>query len=320
MNESQHTVVIARLLLPAGREPLERRFDLVEGGLDADRTRLMEIVPGAAAIIADPTVPIDAEVLDAAGDQLKVVSNFAVGYDNVDVDACSERGIAVTNTPDVLTQATAELALTLTLAAARRISDAERDLRAGLWTGWDPGAYRGLELRGATVGVVGLGRIGGRYAEMVRALGADVVYAGQATKPEFEHSLGARHMHLDELLQAASVVSLHARASAENHHLIGRRELDLLGPGGVLVNTGRGSLVDSDALAAALLDGTLGAAGLDVYENEPHVPEALLDAPRCVLLPHIGSASIASRDAMAHLAAENVIAVLDGREPPSQVR
>lgn len=319
MNEPRRRVAIARVLLPAGREPLERRFDLVEGGLDAGRERLLEMVPGAAAIVADPTVPVDAELLDAAGDGLKVISNFAVGYDNVDLDACAERGVAVTNTPDVLTQATAELALTLTLAVARRISDAERDLRAGRWTGWDPAAYRGLELRGATVGVVGLGRIGGRYAEMVRSLGADVVYSGQAAKPEYEQSLGARRLHLDGLLQAASVVSLHARASAENRHMIGRRELDLLGPGGVLVNTGRGSLVDSEALASALNDGTLGAAGLDVYEREPDVPDHLLHAPRCVLLPHIGSASIASRDAMAHLAAENVIAVLDGRDPPSRV-
>ncbi len=182
MGEARYTVVIARILLPAGTDKLRERFDLREGGLDADRGRLLELVPGAAAIVADPTVPIDGEVLDAAGGGLRVVSNFAVGHDNIDLDACAERGIAVTNTPGVLTEATAELALALTLAAARRLSDAERDLREGRWSGWDPAAYRGLELRGSTVGVVGLGRIGGRYAEMVDALGADVVYSARSAK------------------------------------------------------------------------------------------------------------------------------------------
>lgn len=319
MGEARQTVVIARMLLPAGMDKLRERFDLREGGLDADRGRLLELVPGAAAIVSDPAVPIDGEVLDAAGGGLRVVSNFAVGHDNIDLDACAERGIAVTNTPGVLTEATAELALALTLAAARRMSDAERDLRRGNWSGWDPAAYRGLELRGSTVGVVGLGRIGGRYAGMVAALGAEVVYSARSAKPQAESELGARRLELSELMSAAEVVSVHAPAGAETHRLIGRPELDLLGPEGVLVNTSRGSLVDAPELAAALRDGRLGAAGLDVYEGEPHVPEELLSAPRCVLLPHIGSATVRSRDAMAALAADNVIAVLDGREPVSRL-
>jgi glyoxylate reductase len=319
MGEARQTVVIARMLLPAGMDKLRERFDLREGGLDADRERLLELVPGAAAIVADPTVPVDGELLDAAGDGLRVVSNFAVGHDNIDLDACAERGVAVTNTPGVLTEATAELALALTLAAARRMSDAERDLREGRWRGWDPAAYRGLELRGSTVGVVGLGRIGGRYAEMVAALGAEVVYSARSAKPQAESDLGARRLELAELVEAADVVSVHAPAGEATNRLIGRAELDLLGPDGVLVNTSRGSLVDASELAAALRDGRLGAAGLDVYDGEPHVPDELLSAPRCVLLPHIGSATIPSRDAMATLAADNVIAVLDGREPASRV-
>lgn len=319
MGEARQTVVIARMLLPAGMDKLRQRFDLREGGLDADPGRLLELVPGAAAIVADPAVPIDGGVLDAAGGGLRVVSNFAVGHDNIDLDACAERGIAVTNTPGVLTEATAELALALTLAAARRMSDAERDLREGRWSGWDPAAYRGLELRGSTVGVVGLGRIGGRYAEIVAALGAEVVYSARSSKPQAESELGARRLELAELMSAADVVSVHAPAGAETQRLIGRAELDLLGPEGVLVNTSRGSLVDAAELAAALRDGRLGAAGLDVYEGEPHVPEELLSAPRCVLLPHIGSATVRSRDAMAALAADNVIAVLDGREPVSRL-
>jgi glyoxylate reductase len=319
MTDDSPLVVICRLLLPAGVELLTDRFEVRSGGLEADRDRILELVPGATALIADPSVPVDDELLDACGEQLRVVSNFAVGYDNVELDACRRRDIVVTNTPDVLTEATAELALALTLAAARRMSDAERDLRAGRWRGWDPAAHRGLELRSATVGVVGLGRIGGRYAELVGALGAEVVYAARSEKPEAERALGALRMELPALLEAADVVSLHAPASAETRHMIGAGELALIGPEGVLVNTARGTLVDSAALAAALREGTLGAAGLDVYEGEPAVPPELVAAPRAVLLPHIGSATVRSRDAMARLAAENAIAVLEGREPEARV-
>lgn len=319
MNDRRPLVVICRVLLPAGRELLRERYELAEGGLEATREQLIGLVPGAAALVADPTVPVDGELLDAAGESLRVVANFAVGHDNVDLEACRERGVVVTNTPDVLTEATAELALALTLAAARRMSDAERDLREGRWRGWDPAAYLGLELRGATVGVVGLGRIGGRYAELTRALGSEVVYSARSPKPEAERELGARRMDLAELLSAADVVSLHAPAGPETNRLIGSAELELIGSGGVLVNTSRGPLVDAEALAAALRDGALGAAGLDVYEHEPEVPAALLEAPRCVLLPHIGSATVPSRDGMARAAAENVIAVLEGAEPPSRV-
>ena len=274
---------------------------------------------GAAALVADSTVPVDAEVLDACGDGLRVVSNFAVGYDNVDLEACRERGVVVTNTPGVLTEATAELALALTLAAARRMSDAERDLRAGRWRGWDPDAYRGIEISGSTVGVIGMGRIGARYAALAHGIGAAVVYSGPSPKPDAEAELGARRMELDELLEASDVVSVHAPANEGTRKLIGQRELELIGPSGVLVNTSRGPLVDADALADALEAGTLGAAGLDVYENEPEVPERLLSAPRCVLLPHIGSATVPSRDGMARAAADNVIAVLEGGEPVSRV-
>jgi glyoxylate reductase len=319
VNNDRSLVVIARVLLPAGLEPLRKRFDVREGGLDATRDRILELAPGAAAFVSDPSVPVDAELLDACGEALKVVANFAVGYDNVDLEACRARGVIVTNTPDVLTEATAELALALTLAAARRMSDAERDLRAGRWRGWDPAAYRGIEVRGSTVGVVGLGRIGHRYARLAHGLGAEIVYAGPSAKPEAESELGARRLDLEELLAAADVVSLHAPATPETYHLIGERELELIGPDGVLVNTSRGPLVDSDAVAAALQAGTLGAAGLDVYEGEPAVPQALLDAPRCVLLPHIGSATLPSRDGMARTVADNVIAVLEGRDPPSRV-
>jgi glyoxylate reductase len=319
MNADNQVVVIARILLPAGRERLAERFELREGGLEASRSTLLELAPGAAALVADPSVPVDSEVLDACGDGLRLVANFAVGHDNVDLEECRRRGVIVTNTPDVLTEATAELAIALTLAAGRRMSDAERDLRAGRWRGWDPAAYRGIEIWGSTVGVVGMGRIGHRYARLAHGLGARIVYAGPSAKPDVEEELGARRLELDELLEEADVVSLHAPAIPETRGLIGQRELGLIGPRGVLVNTSRGPLVDSEAVAAALESGALGAAGLDVYENEPEVSPRLLEAPRCVLLPHIGSATVPSRDGMASAVAENVIAVLDGEEPPSRI-
>jgi glyoxylate reductase len=300
-------------------ERLAGRCQIVEGGLDVTPQELLELAPGVDAIVADPTVLVDDALLDAAGGQLSVVANFAVGYDNVDLEACRRRGIAVTNTPDVLTNATAELALALTLAAARRMTEAQADLRAGRWRGWDPGAYLGLELTGATFGIVGLGRIGRRYAELVRGFAGEVLYSSPTHRPEAELELGVRQVELDVLLGSADVVSLHLPATAETAGLIGAKELAAMKPSAVLVNTSRGPLVDSDALARALDDGEIGAAGLDVYEQEPQVPAALLEAPRCVLLPHIGSATTRSRNGMARLVADNVLAVLSGEQPPSRV-
>jgi glyoxylate reductase len=294
-------------------------YEVREGGLDATDDQLLELATGCAAIVADPSVPVGAGLLDAAGPGLRLVANFAVGYDNVDLQACRQRGIAVTNTPGVLTNATAELALALTLAAARRSTDAEASLRAGEWTGWDPGAYLGLELSGATFGIVGLGRIGRRYAELIRPLAGEILYVARSAKAEAEAELEARRVELPELLQRSDVVSLHAPSSAETHHLIGAPELEAMPRHAVLVNTSRGPLVDSAALAKALTDGVIGAAGLDVYENEPHVPAELLAASRCVLLPHIGSATQTARNAMAALAARNVVAVLSGAEPLNPV-
>jgi glyoxylate reductase len=312
-------VLICRRLLPAGRDRLAARCEIREGGLDATPEKLLPLAPGVDAIVADPTVPVGEELLDAAGDRLRVVANYAVGYDNVDLEACRERGIAVTNTPGVLTNATAELALALTLAAARRINDAESELRAGRWGGWDPGDLLGLELSGATFGVVGMGRIGSRYAELATPLAGAILYTSRSVKPDADRALGASRVTMEELLARADVVSLHIPASPETAGLIGEAELEAMRPHAILVNTARGPLVDADALARALHDGAVGAAGLDVYESEPEVPAALLDAPRCVLLPHIGSATTRARNAMASLVADNVVAVLDGAEPPNRI-
>lgn len=317
---SNTSILICRALLPAGRKLLEAEgFELREGGLDATSERLRQLAPGCGAIVADPTVPVGPDLLDAAGEELRVVANFAVGYDNIELDACRERGVAVTNTPGVLTNATAEIALGLTVAASRRAREAEDLLRDGGWTGWDPGAMLGLELSDATFGVVGLGRIGRRYAELVRPLADELLYTARSPKPDAERVLGATYAELGELLERSDVVSLHAPGGPETRHLIGAGELARMQSHAVLVNTARGTLVDSAALASALQAGEIGAAGLDVYENEPGVPQELLDAPRCVLLPHIGSATHTSRDGMAELAARNAIAVLKGDAPLNPV-
>ena len=313
-------VAIARVLPDAGLARLAERYELRMGGLDAGPAEVLELVRGAAAIVGDPAVPIDAPVLDAAGQQLRVVANYAVGYDNVDLDACRSRGIAVTNTPDVLTNATAELALALTLAAARDLRAAEDELRAGRWSrGWEPEGHVGIELSGATFGIVGLGRIGLRYAELVRPLAGELLYTSRAPRPEAESELGARRVELDELFERADVVSLHVPATAATSGMVDAERLRRMKPSAVLVNTARGALVDEAALATALREGRLGAAGLDVYTHEPDVPAELLDAPRCALLPHIGSATRRARDGMANLVADNVIAVLEGGEPPTRV-
>ncbi len=312
-------VTIARVLLDAGLEPLREVAEVRVGGLDAGPPRIRELVAGADVLVADATVPVDAELLDAAGPGLRAVANFAVGFDNVDLEECESREIAVTNTPDVLTNATAELALALTLAAGRMLSGAESDLRAGRWQGWDPAAYRGLELSGATVGVIGLGRIGQRYAELLGGFGVRLLYTSRSAKPDAEAELGAERAGLEALLGASDVVSLHLPATPETHHLIDAAALARMRADAVLVNAARGALVDLTALAEALREGRIGAAGLDVYEGEPEDPAAILEAPRTALSPHIGSATVKARDGMARTVAENVIAVLEGREPPNRV-
>jgi glyoxylate reductase len=312
-------VVIARRLPAAGLELLQQDFEVVEGDLEVDREEFLRRVAGAAAIVADPAVPVDAELLDAAGPSLRIVANFAVGYDNVDVEACRARGVVVTNTPDVLTDATAELAVALMLAAARRLGEGERLVRAGRWAGWDPGVMLGRELSGSTVGIVGLGRIGTRVAELLRGFDPGLLYAAPRRRPDVEERLGIEHVALEDLVARSDFVTLHAPLTPATRHLVDAGLLSRFKPGSILVNTARGALVDERALAAALRSGPLAAAGLDVYEREPAVEQELLALENVVLEPHIGSATARTRDAMAHLVAENVKAVLAGNAPLTPV-
>jgi glyoxylate reductase len=312
-------VLVTRRLPPGGTEPLARAgHELVERDEDVPYTHA-ELVAAAAevdAIVCLLTDQIDRTVLEAgAGARLRVVANVAVGYDNIDVAAATELGIAVCNTPGVLDETTADLAFLLVLAASRLAHDAEADLRAGRWKGWGIQQYLGVDVHGATLGSVGFGRIGRAVARRASGFGMAVLH-----HTRHDTGLPGWTADLDELLGAADVVSLHVPLTEMTRHLIGARELGLMKPTAVLINTSRGPVVDEDALVTALEGQRIFAAGLDVYEREPEVPTRLLNAPRTVLLPHIGSATVATRTRMATVACEGAAAVLADREPANLVR
>lgn len=280
------------------------------------REQVLERVVGADAIVSLLTAKIDREVIDAAGPQLRVVSNVAVGYDNIDVPSCVERGVIATNTPDVLTEATADIAMALTLMVTRRLGEGERLIRAGTPWSWGMFFMLGSAVQQRQFGVVGMGKIGQATAERARAFGMSIAYSKRTPlAPEVEQRLGAKHMELDELLASSHVVSLHCPYGPETHHLIDAPRLRMMRSDAYLVNTARGPIIDEAALAAALREGTIAGAGLDVFEKEPEVHAGLLECQNVVLLPHLGSATIETRTAMAELAAANALAVLAG-EPP----
>ncbi len=266
------------------------------------------------AIVSLLTDRIDAGVLEAGKGRLRVVANVAVGYDNIDVRAASERGIVVCNTPGVLTETTADTAFMLILAAARLASTAEADLRTERWKGWGINQYLGRDVHGATLGVVGYGRIGQAVARRGAGFGMNVLHYARS-----DTGVTGYTADLDQLLTRSDIVSLHVPGGPATHHLIDASRIDAIGPTGVLVNTARGTVVDEAALADALHEGRLFAAGIDVFEREPEVHPRLLTAPRTVLMPHIGSASVATRTQMATLAANAVVDVLAGKTPPNVV-
>lgn len=312
-------VLVTREIPEAGLHPLED-FDLtVLSEAPPERADLLEAARGAVGVLANVTEKMDAEFMDAAGDGLKVVANMAVGYDNVDLEAAKERGIVVTNTPGVLDETTADTAFMLLLAAARRLGESERTLRAGNWEWWGPKLFVGVDVWGKKLGIVGMGRIGQAVARRGRGFGMEILYHNRSRKEAAEEELDARYVDLEELLETADFVSIHTPLTDETRHLIGVDELDKMKTTAVLVNTSRGPVVDEEALSDALADGRIFAAGLDVYENEPKVHPKLLELENAVLAPHIGSGSQETRDRMAVLAAENIVAVLSGGEPKTPV-
>ncbi|MBX6353799.1 MAG: D-glycerate dehydrogenase [Thermoflavifilum sp.] len=280
------------------------------------RAELLRRAEGCSALLTMLTERVDAELLDRAGPTLRIVANMAVGYDNIDVEACRVRGVTVTNTPDVLTETTADLAIALMLATARRLPEAERALRSGQWGAWQPFWLTGLDLHGATVGIVGMGRIGEAVARRLAGFRTRLLYTARSRKPGVEDRLQASFVSLHELLEQSDFVVVLVPLTPETRHLIGERELQRMKRTAILVNVARGPVIDQDALVRALRERWIWAAGLDVYDAEPLPPDhPLTKLPNVVLLPHIGSATQATRLGMARLAAQNIAAVLRG-EPP----
>jgi glyoxylate reductase len=319
----------------AGRIVVTRRIpdpaiELLEGAGDVwvsphDRPlsteELHEAVAGADAAVTLLHDRVDDAFLDAAGPGLRIVANVAVGYDNVDVEACARREVVVSNTPGVLTEATADIAFALILMSTRRLGEGERLIRSRTPWSWSMFFMLGTGLQGKTLGIVGLGKIGQATARRARAFGMEIAYAGRRRAPdEVEAELRARFLPLDELLATADVVTLHCPLSSETRHLIDAAALARMRPSAHLVNTTRGPVVDEAALAEALRSGAIAGAGLDVFEREPEVQPELLGLQNVVLIPHLGSATIETRTAMGVLAAENVVAVLGGSAPATPVR
>lgn len=300
------------------REAGEVRIDERERAIP--RADLLRLVQGADAALTLLHDRVDEELLEAAGPQLRCIANVAVGYDNVDVKAAAERGVVVTNTPGVLDDATADLTMALMLAVTRRIAEGDRLVCSGHQWSWGMGFMLGSSLQGKQLGIVGLGGIGRRVAARARAFGMEIAYHQRHPAPaEVTAALGAERMPLERLLAESDVVSLHCPLTPETHHLIGAAELEAMKLSAVLINAARGPVVDERALTEALAERRIAAAGLDVYEREPQVEPGLLGLDNVVLTPHLGSATVETRTAMAGLAARNAISVLSGQGPLTPV-
>ncbi len=312
-------MILTRPLPAAALTALNREFTLLsawESGLEpADLLRANPTCRGLISFLSDPVGP----ELMAAGPELRVIANYAVGYNNIDLAAARARGIYVCHTPDILTAASADLTLALLLAVARRLVPADAFTRAGKFKGWEAELFLGRELQGALLGIVGLGRIGTAVARRAAAFGMRVAYYSRTHKPELEEKEGWRFMEFDRLLAASDVISLHLPYSRENHHLMNRRAFDLMKKDAIFLNVARGGLMDEAALAEKLKNKELFGAGLDVYEHEPLINESLLALENVVMVPHIGSATDQTRLAMARMNLESVKAALAGEKPPHLV-
>ena len=284
----------------------------------ATREELLRGVRGRDAVLCLLNDRIDAEVYDAAGPQCRLFANYGVGYNNIDVPEARRRSIWVTNTPDVLNDATANLAWALLFAASRRVAEGDRLMRSGTFS-WEPEFMLGADITGRTLGVIGAGRIGRNFARKSRGFDMKVLYSGRHPSPEFEAETGGRFVPLDELLGASDFVSLHVPLTSETRHLIGERELALMKRSAILINTSRGPVVDEKALVRALEACVIRGAGLDVFENEPDTAPGLRELDNVVMTPHIGSATVETRNNMGLVAVRNIAAVLEGREPPNRI-
>lgn len=320
MGELRPPVLVTRRLPAQALERLDARCDLTlyDGDGAMPREKLLAEAAGKAGAITLLTDRVDDEFLDAAGPRLKIVANYAVGFDNIDVAACTRHRVLTSNTPEVLTETTADTAFALMIAAARRVAEGDRFLRSGTPWIWGPLMMLGQDIHHRTLGLVGFGRIGQALARRARGFAMRVVYHDLYRPPaEVEEEFGAEYRELDDLLRESDFVSLHTNLTPQTRHLINAERLAIMKPTAVLVNTSRGPVIDEEALARALKTGQIFAAGLDVFEREPSVHPDLLDCENAVLIPHLGSATVETRLAMANLAVDNLFAGLDGARPPT---
>lgn len=315
------TIAVTRIIPEVGLVPLRAAGDLRvwPDDLPPDPQQLAELLRGCDGALTMVTDRIDAALLDAVP-TLRVVSTFAVGYDNIDVAAATARGIAVCNTPGVLTESTADAAFSLLLAAARRIPEGIAYVRGGEWRAWSPMVLLGHDIHGATLGIIGMGRIGRAVARRARGFGMRILYHNRRRDEEAERDLGATYAELDVLLRESDFVTLHVALNAETRGMIGARELRLMGRDTILINAARGPVVDTDTLTDALREGVIAGAALDVTDPEPlPADHPLVGLPNAIVVPHTASSTIATRDKMAAMAAQNLLAVLGGSSPPSIV-
>jgi len=315
-------IYVTQPIPSAGLEVLRRAYPSFQMNPDErvlSRAELLENIKSCDAILSLLTDKIDGEVLDTAGPQLKVVANMAVGYDNIDHAAATSRGVMATNTPGVLTDATADHAWALLFSVARRIPESEKFLRAGKFKNWGPLLFLGGDITGRTLGIIGAGRIGHAVAMKSRGFNMRVLYADEVANPILEQEIGARKVSVEELLRESDYVSVHVPLLPSTKHLINAQSLRLMKKTAYLINTSRGPVVDEAALAEALKNGVVAGAALDVFENEPLVHPELLKLDNIVLTPHTASATIETRSKMATMAAENLIAALAGQKPANLV-
>jgi glyoxylate reductase len=318
---------MTRKILVTGRLP-EEILSLLAGQFEVEsqdedrpmeRRRLLDAIGDRDGLLCMITDSIDEELLSHAP-RLKMIANMGVGYNNIDVRAATARRIPISNTPGVLTEATADLAFTLLLAIARRVAEGDRRVRAGKFTFWAPFLFLGREVSGKTLGIIGMGRIGKAVAQRARGFDMPVMYHNRSRlEPAEENTLRAGYESFSELLRKSDFVSLHVPLTAETRHLIGRRELALMKPSAYLINTSRGPVVDEQALLAALQAGQIAGAALDVYEHEPALTPGLTLLDNVILLPHVGSATLETRTRMAAMAAQNLIAGMGGQKPPNLI-
>jgi len=310
-------IFITRRLPEEGLKMLdEHEVEIFEGDAPPSKQEIIEGTRGKDALICLLTDKIDSEVMNASSN-LKIIANYAAGYDNIDIDEATKRGIFVTNTPGVLTETVADLAWALILAAARRIVEGDKFMRGGKFKGWAPMLLLGSDVYGKTLGIVGAGRIGQAVAKRAKGFNMRILYYSRKRKENFEKECNAEYVDLETLLREADFVSLHTPLTPETYHMIGEKELKMMKSSAYLINTGRGKCVDEKALVKALKEGWIRGAALDVFENEPEIESELKELENVVLTPHIGSASYETRSRMAVMVAENVLAALKGEIPPN---